>query len=73
MLPQAGFEHHRAVPALLRSMRNHPAAIAAYLGGSDAFDTALTDFAQRYADQNERLSGIRQGDPIRAAAALKGV
>jgi uncharacterized protein (DUF2252 family) len=31
-----------------------PVAIAAYLGGSDAFDTSMTDFAQRYADQNER-------------------
>ncbi|MCZ4610466.1 DUF2252 domain-containing protein [Streptomyces sp. Lzd4kr] len=31
-----------------------PVAIAAYLGGSDRFDRALTDFAQAYADQNER-------------------
>jgi Uncharacterized protein conserved in bacteria (DUF2252) len=31
-----------------------PVAIAAYLGGSDAFDNSITDFAQRYADQNER-------------------
>jgi Uncharacterized protein conserved in bacteria (DUF2252) len=30
-----------------------PVAIAAYLGGSDAFDKSITDFAQRYADQNE--------------------
>ena len=29
-------------------------AIAAYLGGSDVFDTALTQFAAAYADQNER-------------------
>jgi uncharacterized protein (DUF2252 family) len=29
-------------------------AIAAYLGGGDAFDHALTVFAERYADQNER-------------------
>lgn len=29
-------------------------AIAAYLGGGDAFDRALTVFAERYADQNER-------------------
>ncbi|MEU1277529.1 DUF2252 domain-containing protein [Streptomyces sp. NPDC005805] len=29
-------------------------AIAAYLGGSDVFDRALTEFAERYADQNER-------------------
>jgi Uncharacterized protein conserved in bacteria (DUF2252) len=29
-------------------------ALAAYLGGSDAFDQAITDFAETYADQNER-------------------
>jgi hypothetical protein len=28
--------------------------MAAYLGGSDAFDTSITDFSQRYADQNEQ-------------------
>jgi uncharacterized protein (DUF2252 family) len=31
-----------------------PVAIAAYLGDGDAFDRAMTDFALRYADQNER-------------------
>jgi uncharacterized protein (DUF2252 family) len=30
-----------------------PVAIAEYLGTSDAFDTSITDFSQRYADQNE--------------------
>jgi uncharacterized protein (DUF2252 family) len=29
-------------------------AIAAYLGGSDVFDLAISDFAAAYADQNER-------------------
>ena len=29
-------------------------AIAAYLGKSDEFDQAMTDFSERYADQNER-------------------
>ncbi|MFF3247010.1 DUF2252 domain-containing protein [Streptomyces sp. NPDC002870] len=29
-------------------------AIAAYLGGGDGFDRALTEFAESYADQNER-------------------
>jgi len=29
-------------------------AIAAYLGGSDAFDQAITQFASAYADQNEK-------------------
>jgi hypothetical protein len=28
-------------------------AVAAYLGGSDAFDRAMGDFAEAYADQNE--------------------
>jgi len=31
-----------------------PVAIAAYLGTSDAFDTSITGFSQRYADQNEQ-------------------
>ncbi len=31
-----------------------PIAIAAYLGQDDTFDLAITDFAQRYAEQNER-------------------
>ena len=29
-------------------------AIAAYLGGGDAFDRAIADFSEAYADQNER-------------------
>jgi sugar/nucleoside kinase (ribokinase family) len=31
-----------------------PVAIAAYLGENDQFDRSITDFAERYADQNER-------------------
>ncbi|CAO5173699.1 DUF2252 domain-containing protein [Frankia sp. AiPs1] len=31
-----------------------PVAIAAYLGAGDAFDRAITRFAEAYADQNER-------------------
>jgi uncharacterized protein (DUF2252 family) len=31
-----------------------PIAIAAYLGEDDTFDRAVTDFAERYAEQNER-------------------
>ena len=43
-----------------------PAAIAAYLGSSDTFDQALTEFAEHYADQNERdyeafMEAIRSG------------
>jgi uncharacterized protein (DUF2252 family) len=32
----------------------NPIAIAGYLGSSDNFDQGLTEFAERYADQNER-------------------
>jgi uncharacterized protein (DUF2252 family) len=31
-----------------------PIAITAYLGKGDAFDNAIVDFSERYADQNER-------------------
>jgi len=31
-----------------------PVAIAAYLGKRDTFDQSITDFSQRYADQNDR-------------------
>ena len=31
-----------------------PIAIAAYLGKSDKFDRSITDFSERYADQNEQ-------------------
>ena len=41
-----------------------PVAIAAYLGSSDAFDRALTTFAEAYADQNER-----DYDALQAAVA----
>ncbi len=34
-----------------------PIAIAAYLGKSDAFDESVTDFSERYADQNEQDYG----------------
>ena len=41
-------------------------AIAAYLGASDAFDRAITEFAVAYADQNERdhealLDAVKSG------------
>jgi hypothetical protein len=31
-----------------------PVAIAAYLGTNNAFDKSITDFSERYGDQNER-------------------
>ena len=44
----------------------NPVAMAAYLGASDAFDKSITDFSQRYADQNEKdyeefIKAIRSG------------
>ena len=45
-----------------------PIAIAEYLGDSDAFDTSITDFSQRYADQNEQdYRGVRERGQVRAA------
>ena len=43
-----------------------PIAIAAYLGDSDEFDKSITDFSQRYADQNEQdyddfVKAVRSG------------
>jgi len=43
-----------------------PIAIAAYLGKSDAFDRSITDFSERYADQNEKdfksfVKAVRSG------------
>jgi uncharacterized protein (DUF2252 family) len=51
-----------------------PIAIAAYLGSSDQFDQSITDFSQRYADQNELdyqafVKAIRSG----RLEALEGV
>jgi uncharacterized protein (DUF2252 family) len=51
-----------------------PVAIAAYLGKKDRFDTSITDFADRYADQNEKdfkafIGAIKSG----RLAALEGV
>jgi hypothetical protein len=43
-----------------------PIAIAAYLGATDKFDKAVTDFSERYADQNQQdydafLEAVRTG------------
>jgi hypothetical protein len=51
-----------------------PVALAAYLGSSDKFDRSVTDFCNRYADQNERdyeefVGAIRDG----RLEALEGV
>jgi uncharacterized protein (DUF2252 family) len=51
-----------------------PIAIAAYVGDDDAFDRSVTDFSERYADQNDRdfeafTEAIRSG----RLTALEGV
>ncbi len=50
-------------------------AIAAYLGKSRAFDVAVADFAERYADQNERdhsaLAAAAQAGRISTATRLE--
>ena len=51
-----------------------PIAIAAYLGRKDRFDKSITDFSERYADQNERdyeafIAAIKSG----RLQALEGV
>jgi hypothetical protein len=51
-----------------------PVAIAEYLGPGDEFDRSITDFAGRYADQNEQdyqqfVTAIRAGQ----LAVLEGV
>jgi uncharacterized protein (DUF2252 family) len=51
-----------------------PVAIAAYLGRRDQFDRSITDFSQRYADQNEQdyqafAEAVRSG----RLQALEGV
>jgi hypothetical protein len=48
-----------------------PAAIAAYAGRSDTLDRALADFAEAYADQNERDYSALQ-DAVRDGAITAG-
>jgi uncharacterized protein (DUF2252 family) len=43
-----------------------PVAMASYLGGDDAFDRSISDFCERYADQNEQdyqefVKAVRSG------------
>ena len=55
-----------------------PIAIAAYLGKSDEFDRSITDFSERYADQNERdyeafVAAIRSGGWRRSRASERAL
>jgi hypothetical protein len=42
------------LPGRAHARSGAAAAIAGYLGGGDAFDRAMAEFAEAYADQNER-------------------
>ena len=52
-----------------------PIALAAYLGKKDRFDQSITDFSERYADQNDQRLRRRSADAIRSGRleALEGV
>jgi hypothetical protein len=51
-----------------------PIAIAAYMGEGDQFDWAITDFAGRYADQNEQdYRAFVEAVRSRRLQALQGV
>ena len=56
MLPGALAYYARACGwtlARAHARSGDPIAIAEYLGADDQFDRSISDFAQRYADQNE--------------------
>jgi uncharacterized protein (DUF2252 family) len=54
--PALGFYARQCAWTLARAhaRSGDPIAITAYLGKGDAFDKAIVDFSERYADQNER-------------------
>ena len=47
-------------------------AIACYLGKTDTFDRAIADFAELYADQNERDYGAQRGRRLRPRQGRNG-
>ena len=52
----------------------HPAAIAEYLGQDNGFDDAITDFSQRYADQNnEDYQSFTKAISTGRLSAVEGV
>ena len=57
MIPEALTHYARVCGrtlALAHARSGDPVALAAYLGKKDGFEQSITDFAERYADQNER-------------------
>ena len=51
-LPKSRFRQHGQ--RVVEGQRMMQPASDTYLGASDAFDKSITDFSQRYADQNEQ-------------------
>ena len=56
----------RSNPRRAHARSGDPVALAAYMGKKDRFDQSITDFSERYADQNERdyqafAAAIRSG------------
>ncbi len=58
LMPRQGLEFYGRLCgwtlARAHARSGDPVAIAAYLGRDDSFDRSITDFSQRYAEQNER-------------------
>jgi hypothetical protein len=51
-----------------------PVAIAAYLGTDPAFDRSITDFARRYAEQNDRdFAAFTEAVETSRIEAVRGV
>ncbi len=77
MLPEALTTYGRLCGwtlARAHARSGDPVAIAAYLGSDDAFDWAITDFAQRYAEQNDRdFAGFSEAIRTSRIDALQSV
>jgi Uncharacterized protein conserved in bacteria (DUF2252) len=58
----------------LRRSARRGRLIAAYLGNGAPFDKSVTDFAERYADQNERdYQEVHRRDQVGAPDSRRGV
>ena len=76
LVPGAAIYAHACGWTLARAhaRSGDPVAIAAYLGKSDRFDRSITDFALRYADQNEQdFQAFTKAIESGSMTALQGV
>ena len=63
-----------ASPETRYARSGDPVAIGSYLGGGDVFDHALADFAEAYADQNERdYAALRAAADVGRVAVESGL